>query len=83
MKEDGRYIKHGQHLDKVLGYCYSPESDHLQLNSVKVDSNANSKRKILSESSKPFDPLGMTGPVSVRSKQLLSKLWKGEKSKNH
>ena len=83
MKEDGRFIKHGQHLDKVLGYCYSPESDHLQLNSVKVDSNANSKRKILSESSKPFDPLGMTGPVSVRSKQLLSKLWKGEKSKNH
>ena len=83
MKKDGRYIKHGQQLDKVLGYRYSPDSDQLQLHYVVMDSNANTKRKILSESSKIFDPLSLTGPVTVRSKQLISKLWKWKRSKNH
>ena len=84
MKKDDRYVKHGQELDKVLGYHYSPDSDQLQVHSVSMDSEANSKRKILSESSKLFDPLSLTGPVTVRSKQLISKLWKRKRSqKNH
>ena len=83
MKSDSRYIKHGQLLDKVLGYLYSPETDTMQLHPVNLDSSANSKRKILSESSKPYDPLSFCSPVTIRSKQLLSRLWKRKKSKNH
>ena len=83
MKKDNRYIQHGQVLDKVLGYHYSADSDQLQVHSICMDSKANTKRKILAESSKLFDPLSLTGPVTVRSKQLISKLWKRKRSKNH
>ena len=81
MKLDDRYIKHGQPLDKVLGYLYSPDSDHMQLHPVKLDGNANNHRKILSESSKVYDPLSFTGPVTIRSKQLISKMWKKKSPK--
>ena len=83
MKDDDRYIKHGQQLDKVLGYRYSPDTDHLQIHHVSMAGNANSKRKMLSESSKLFDPLSLAGPVTVRAKQLISKLWKRKRTKNH
>ena len=83
MKDDDRYIKHGQQLDKVLGYRYCPDSDQLQLHHVSVASDADSKRKMLSESSKPFDPISFAGPVTVRSKQLISKLWKRKRTKDH
>ena len=83
MKGDDRFIKHGQPLDKVLGYRYSAGSDHLQLHSVHLDETVNSKRGMLSESSKVFDPLSLTGPVTVKAKQLISKLWKRKRTKNH
>ena len=83
MKRDDRFIKHGQPLDKVLGYRYSADSDHLQLHSVHLDEKANSKRGMLSESSKVFDPLSLTGPVTVKAKQLISKLWRRKRSRNH
>ena len=35
------------------------------------------------QSSKIFDPLSLCVPVTVRSKQLISKLWKRKRSRNH
>ena len=83
MQRDDKFIMHGQILDKVLGYRYASSTDHMQLHSINMNSNANTKRKILSESSKIFDPLSLCGPITVRSKQLLSKLWKRKRSVNH
>ena len=50
---------------------------------VNLDDQANSKRKILSESSKVFDPLGLASPVMVRGKTLISCLWDKKSSEDH
>ena len=75
MKQDGKYATHGCEYDKVLGYKYSGKQDKMTLASVKLNINANTQRKLLSESPKNFDPLGFASPVTVRSKALLSAQW--------
>ena len=84
MIRDGRYIKHGCSVDKVLGYKFDAAADSLQLSEVKLDESADTKRKIFSQSAKIFDPISFCAPVYIRSKLLLSHLWvEGEKSPNH
>ena len=75
MKSDDKYIKHGCTLDKVLGYKYEAAADNIYLSSVNLADNCNTKRKIFAQSSKVFDPLGLTSPVTVKSKLLISSLW--------
>ena len=79
MKQDGRIVTHDSMYEKVLGYLYNPLEDTMQLKRVEIDSSANTKRSILAEALKVFDPLSVTIPVSVRCKTLISTLW-GEKS---
>ena len=43
MKRDNKFIKHGQALDKVLGYRYASGTDQMQLHSITINSNADSK----------------------------------------
>ena len=40
-----------------------------------VDRPFTTKREVLKEASKLFDPLGITSPVSVRAKLFMQKLW--------
>ena len=75
MKQDGKYVSHGCEYDKVLGYRYSGTRDTMKLANVTLDANANTQRKLLSESPKIFDPLGFVTPVTVRSKSLISAQW--------
>ena len=75
MRLDGKLVEHSCEFDKVLGYKYSPSQDIMTISHVNLDDKANSKRKILSESSKVFDPLGLSSPVTVRGKTLISCLW--------
>ena len=75
MKQDGKYVAHGCEYDKVLGYKYSGKQDKMTLANVNLNVNANTQRKLLSESPKIFDPLGFASPVTVRSKALLSAQW--------
>ena len=82
MIKDGRYITHNCVLDKVLGYRYNANSDTMHLSEIKLDSCANSKRKILSESSRSYDPICFTAPVQVRPKILVSSLWARKRSKD-
>ena len=82
MINDGKYIKHGCTLDKVLGYKYDAAVDSLTLSPVNLDANANTKRKIFSQSAQVFDPIGFTAPVLVRSKLLISTLWEETKNKS-
>ena len=83
MEKDERYITHGCDKDKVLGYRYSSDLDTMSLAPVKLDESADTKRKILSESARIFDPLLQAAPVIVKPKVLVSKLWAKKKSENH
>ena len=74
MKMDGKLVKHDCEFDKVLGYKYSPSRDVMTTTHIYLDPKANSKRKILPESSKLFDPLGLVSLVSVRGKTLISSI---------
>lgn len=63
----------------LLGLRWHTEDDTLQLHSVQFDSipsRALSKRQLLSEVSKVFDPLGFCSPVTIRGKILLQQVWK-------
>ena len=72
MKSDDKFIKHDCEFDKVLGYRYSSTQDIIKLAEIKLDPSAKTKRSILSESSKVFDPLSLTSPVTVKGKTLIS-----------
>ena len=80
MISDDKYIKHGCRLDKVLGYKYEAAADKIFLSSVNLVDNCDTKRKVFAQSAKIFDPLGLTSPVIVKSKLLMSSLW--EETKN-
>ena len=65
MKQDGRIVTHGSMYEKVLGYLYNPLEDSMQLKRLEINGSANTKRSILAEASKIFDPLSVTIPVTV------------------
>jgi len=62
---------------KVLGMRWDPELDTMEFCQRRLQTTANpTKRFILQESSKIFDPLGLLSPVTVRAKLLIQDLWK-------
>ena len=85
MIKDKKYVEHGCTYEKVLGYMYSPNNDILKLAKSNIDLMLNliTKRIILSQNSKVFDPLGFASPVTVRGKILISSLWQKKQSDDH
>ena len=75
MIEDHNFVEHGCELEKVLGYKYSTLNDTIQLSGSHIDFDVKTKRGILSQTSKVFDPLSICLPVTVRGKVLLRNLW--------
>ena len=75
---NGDYVQHGSDKEKVLGYLYDPVDDTLSLKIDKINVNANTKREVLSEVSKVFDPLSLGLPVTIGGRVLLRDLWKQE-----
>ncbi|XP_033229625.1 uncharacterized protein LOC117181167 [Belonocnema kinseyi] len=62
---------------KVLGIHWDPKSDSILYSVNLSDSNDRAtKRSILSQCSKLFDPLGLLGPVIVVGKIIIQQLWK-------
>ncbi|XP_053685671.1 uncharacterized protein LOC128735203 [Sabethes cyaneus] len=61
---------------KALGICWEPEADLLRFDS-NVTSHVCSptKRSILSNIAKLYDPLGIIAPIVVRAKILMQELW--------
>ena len=76
MRRDGTLSVHDKEWEKVLGYRYHPLSEKLHLAPVQCDPSASTKRRILSETSKLFDPLSLCLPVTVRSRVLLRTMWR-------
>ena len=85
MIKDKKYVEHDCTYEKVLGYMYSPTKDILKLAKSNIDLMLNliTKRIILSQNSKVFDPLGFASPVTVRGKILISSLWQKKQSDDH
>ena len=62
----------------VLGLQWNTQADTLSLTSKSSIPSVTSlitKREILKESSKVFDPLGLLSPVTVRAKIFMQSLW--------
>ncbi|KAL7632709.1 UNVERIFIED_CONTAM: hypothetical protein RMT77_016980 [Armadillidium vulgare] len=64
------------HLIKMLGMEWDVKSDTMSYPSRKLNSEANTKRRILQNVASIFDPLGVLSPVVIRGKILLQKIWK-------
>ena len=66
-------------LTNILGLQWNTATIYLslvqKLTSVVIDKSFTTKREVLKEASKLFDPLGITSPVSVRAKLFMQKLW--------
>jgi len=76
MSRDGTLSTHGSRWEKVLGYCYAPLTEEMSVTPVKCDPCASTKRRILAEAAKVFDPLSLCLPVTLRGRVLVAKLWK-------
>ena len=63
---------------KILGMRWNVDEDKLLFPEVQVNLNMKdvTKREILRQSSKIFDPLGLLNPVTVKAKILMQSLWK-------
>ncbi|XP_053685941.1 uncharacterized protein LOC128735484 [Sabethes cyaneus] len=63
---------------KTLGLTWQPDEDvfSFEVMSIAFDEGVPTKRKILSDISKLFDPLGLAGPVIMTGKLIMQELWK-------
>ena len=59
---------------KVLGYLYDPHEDLLRLKKDSLNTNASSKRQVLSSLASIFDPIGIFSPVLLQGKLLIRKM---------
>lgn len=60
---------------KTLGIMWSPKFDKLSIKVTSTPSPVTTKRQLLSEVSKLFDPLGWIAPAIIKIKILMQKLW--------
>ncbi|XP_062534477.1 uncharacterized protein LOC134203611 [Armigeres subalbatus] len=64
---------------KTLGLQWEPRRDVYRFSTPKwTESGAITKRIILSDISRLFDPLGIIGPVIVQAKLIVQELWERE-----
>ena len=64
---------------KVLGVLWNTTTDMITYpprSAASITPNLITKREVLQESSKIYDPIGFLGPVTVRAKILLQDLWR-------
>ncbi|XP_049294164.1 uncharacterized protein LOC125769473 [Anopheles funestus] len=61
---------------KTLGVSWEPEHDVLSFESaIDTDTASPTKRSILSNIARMFDPLGLISPIVVRAKIMMQELW--------
>jgi len=60
---------------KILGLTWKPDRDIFQFAVTLSGPPGNTKRKVLSDIAKFFDPLGWATPVIIRAKILIQQLW--------
>ena len=60
---------------KILGLQWNSLNDNFSFSTKPINNSILTKRLILSEVAKIFDPLGFLAPVIIRAKALLQELW--------
>lgn len=74
--ENKEIMKMDENEEKVLGVLWRPNSDELLIKTnISTDNVVFTKRKILSEISKIFDPLGLAAATVVKAKIMFQTLW--------
>ncbi|XP_058456828.1 uncharacterized protein LOC131434190 [Malaya genurostris] len=64
---------------KTLGLVWEPSTDSFRFSIPKWNSAAVvTKRTVLSDVSRLFDPLGLVGPVIIQAKIFIEQLWKND-----
>lgn len=66
---------HDNDLVKALGICWCPANDVFSFKVPNIKPDKMTKRSILSNTSKFFDPMGWIAPLTINFKILLQKLW--------
>ncbi|XP_058456721.1 uncharacterized protein LOC131434092 [Malaya genurostris] len=63
---------------KTLGLVWSPQQDEFvfNVNITNREENPHTKRSVLSEISRLFDPLGLISPVTIIAKIIMQRIWK-------
>ena len=73
-EESSKILDKDYHM-KTLGIRWNPNPDTFTFNVTLDAMKQHTKRTLLSDVSKLFDPSGWLGPVIIRYKGLLQKLW--------
>ncbi|GBM66234.1 hypothetical protein AVEN_27917-1 [Araneus ventricosus] len=60
---------------KTLGILWKPQPDCFGFNLIIAQSEVYTKRAVLSQIARIFDPLGLLGPIITKAKIFLQKLW--------
>ncbi|GBN04679.1 hypothetical protein AVEN_31100-1 [Araneus ventricosus] len=60
---------------KTLGILWKPQPDCFGFNLIIEESEVYTKRAVLSQIARIFDPLGLLGPIVTQAKMFLQKLW--------
>ena len=77
MMSDNMVNEHGAVTEKVLGYLYDAKQDTISLSDFNFEENQQgiTKRQLLSNISKVFDPLSLALPVTIRGRILMKQVW--------
>jgi hypothetical protein len=68
---------HHSGVIKALGVCWHPKSDEFSFRGFKLQPHRKlTKRIMLSELARVFDPLGLLSPFTIGAKILFQELWK-------
>ena len=61
---------------KLLGISWNVKGDSLNISEVNFEHGPLSKRKLLSNLSRVFDPLGSLSPLTIPARVLMQETWK-------
>ena len=72
---DIKHIESEDYYIKTLGVAWKPQQDIFTFNPKSSNNSPQSKRQILSEVTRIFDPLGLLSPTVIQLKSFIQTLW--------
>lgn len=80
-KGDQKLVFKSDDVMKVLGICWNKNTDNFEYNYKITETNEPiTKRRVLSDIARLYDPMGWIAPVIIVAKIFMQKLWKSNLS---